>query len=315
MTGRALALVLAALTLPAAAGAVTARDSGSPRCFGAADRDPEQACRNPALRLRVTPTPRKAQVTPNLACTRVTLDETLEQCSFGAPPEEAVETVAIVGDSHAAHWRAALAVVAHARRWRVLEIATPHCPFSTAVPKPSGEGDEDEWCPRWNRRVLEWLAAHPEVRTLFTAAHSKAPIIVPEGTSELEERTEGFREIWEQVPASVERIIAIRDNPLDRFTTANCVRRAIKRRRPAGRACALPRSSVLHTDAAVPAAARLQPPRAHVIDLTAHFCGRTRCFPVVGGVLVHKDVDHLTRTFSRTLGPFLLRGVARVLAP
>ena len=33
---------------------------------------------------------------------------------------------------------------------------------------------------------------------------------------------------------------------------------------------------------------------------------RAGCFPVVGGVLVHKDVGHLTRQFSTTLGRYLL---------
>ena len=42
------------------------------------------------------------------------------------------------------------------------------------------------------------------------------------------------------------------------------------------------------------------------------FCGRTRCFPVVGGVLVHKDQDHLTQDFSRSLGPFIDRAIDRV---
>lgn len=30
------------------------------------------------------------------------------------------------------------------------------------------------------------------------------------------------------------------------------------------------------------------------------------------GVLVHKDVDHLTQLFARTLGPYLLRGLDAV---
>jgi hypothetical protein len=35
---------------------------------------------------------------------------------------------------------------------------------------------------------------------------------------------------------------------------------------------------------------------------------------VIGGVLVHKDVDHITTQFSESLGPFLLRHVKRLLA-
>jgi hypothetical protein len=50
-----------------------------------------------------------------------------------------------------------------------------------------------------------------------------------------------------------------------------------------------------------------RPRRVDLIDLTHFMCSRTRCFPVVGGALVHKDVTHLTRVFARTLGPYLLR--------
>jgi hypothetical protein len=48
-------------------------------------------------------------------------------------------------------------------------------------------------------------------------------------------------------------------------------------------------------------------PRVRAIDMTDFMCDSRRCFPVVGGVLVHKDVGHLTRAFSTTLGPYLLR--------
>ena len=50
--------------------------------------------------------------------------------------------------------------------------------------------------------------------------------------------------------------------------------------------------------------------RTSVVDLTKVFCGRRRCFPVIGGALVFKDVHHLTPVFSRTLGPILQHEVA-----
>ena len=46
--------------------------------------------------------------------------------------------------------------------------------------------------------------------------------------------------------------------------------------------------------------------------MTRFICNRRRCFPVVGGVLVHKDIGHLTRLFSTTLGPFVLRALNRL---
>ena len=48
-----------------------------------------------------------------------------------------------------------------------------------------------------------------------------------------------------------------------------------------------------------------------MVDLTPVFCGPRTCLPVIGGVLVHKDAHHLTRTFSRTLGPLLDEALGR----
>jgi len=68
-------------------------------------------------------------------------------------------------------------------------------------------------------------------------------------------------------------------------------------------------------DAEVSAAKLLRSRGAQVVDLTPQFCGSRTCFPVVGGVLVHKDVDHLGQLFARTLGPFLLRAVDNLVWP
>ena len=146
------------------------------------------------------PTPDEAAITPNLACTRAQLTEVLDECAYGLPAEDARETVAMIGDSHAAHWRAALAVVAKRKRWRVLEIARPHCPLTTATPD-SGEPVSSE-CGAWNRDVVSWLAEHPEVRTVFVSANAQAPIVVPAGHTEYPTRVKGYVEAWRS-PARV----------------------------------------------------------------------------------------------------------------
>ena len=305
----AVALAVGALVL--ADGPHDAPAAGDPRCFGAADRDPEKPCRNPKLDRRVTPTPDQALLTPNLACKGARVDDKLANCAFGASEKQAVATVAIIGDSHAAHWRAALEVTAKAKRWRVLEVAVPHCPFSTARPV---DRDVAKWCPNWNRRVVEWLSEHPEVRTIFLSNAARAPIVVARNQTRLETRARGYLDQWSQLPASVARIIVLRDVPSDRFQTQECVRRAIRLRRMAARMCAVRRAKALPTDAQTVAAERMPGKRAHVVDLSLHFCRPAVCLPVVGGVLVHKDVDHLTQVFARTLGPYLLRAVNRVIA-
>ena len=76
----------------------------------------------------------------------------------------------------------------------------------------------------------------------------------------------------------------------------------------------IPRAAALPRDSAVSAARALRSRRYGVIDMTAFFCGSRRCYPVIGGVLVHRDTDHIGVVYSKTLGPYLLRKVRRLMA-
>jgi len=61
------------------------------------------------------------------------------------------------------------------------------------------------------------------------------------------------------------------------------------------------RSAALKWDTAVSTARLLHPPRYQSVDVTEFFCGTRDCYPVIGGVLVHSDIDHITNAYSKTL--------------
>jgi hypothetical protein len=265
----------------------------APRCYGAASRDPEKRCVNRSLERKVTPTPEQATITPNVACTP---QGELDACSVGPASGE---PVVIVGDSHAAHWRAAMEVVARRKRWRVLEFARPHCPFSFASPAPTEAGASD--CVGYNQRVIGYLAAHPEITRVFVSNNARLPM----ARRGIAYRLEGDTAALRALPSSVRDVWVIRDPPTDRATSHDCVDRSLRSKRSFKR-CAVPRKRALVRDPTVESALRLS---RHVIDLTPFFCSSRSCFPVVGGVLVHKDQDHLTQDFARTLGRYVLRAV------
>ena len=79
-----------------------------------------------------------------------------------------------------------------------------------------------------------------------------------------------------------------------------------------GAALLAPARARLLTDEAAVAAQRTDSKRVKLIDLSDFMCDAQSCFPVVGGALVIKDIGHLTRTFSRSLGPYLARAIARM---
>jgi hypothetical protein len=294
---------------PAPAGAADAH----PPCFGAASRDPDVPCVNPRLERSVTPTPAEARRSPNAPCDRVQR-RPITVCQFGVARDEAVATVALVGDSHAAHWRGGLEVVARRRRWRGLSITHPSCPLSTARrrrPEP-----EFTRCLRWNRDVLTWFAGRPDVSVVFVSALSGGSgFLLEPGRTPWETAVAGYAGAWDALPPTVSRIVALRDPPKATRWTAACVVRAVERRRKPGQVCALDRDWGLDRDPLAAAASSTPSERVRLIDLTDVFCDPERCFPVIGGVLVIKDYGHLTALFSTTLAGVLDRAIDGVLTP
>ena len=278
-------------------------------CFGAAARDPLHLCRNSALRLQVVPTPQVARDELNAPCNAFRREGHVSVCSFGVVPEQAARHVALVGDSHAAVWRAPLAVIAREQRWRGLSLTRKSCPFSTAT-KITPEPTRSQ-CTSWVDALPGFLRAHPEIDTVFVVALAGGKVVVPPGRTTTEAKVNGYLNAWRTLPDTVKHIVVIRDTPRIKRTHVRCITRAIEALRPAGRACARPRRVALPPDPQAEAARRTQSERLQVIDLTEVFCGPRSCLPVIGGALVFKDLHHLSFAFAETLAPQLGRAIRR----
>ena len=276
------------------------------RCFGAASRDMRAGCRNPKLARKVVPSPDEAVTSPNLPCRPLKAIGLVIPCEFGVPAAAARNTVALLGDSHAAHWRAALETVAQEFKWRGLSVTRSGCPLSKAVARLTPASRRAQ-CVTWNAQVVSWLRANPTIHTVFVVAHFDAHVVVRRGQSEFRAKMSGFARAWRSLPSTVKRIVVIRDTPKASASTLSCIRRALRRKGRAATACARSRPRALDRDAAISAAVKMRSNRVKTIDMTSFFCSRRRCYPVVGGALVYKDATHLTDIFASSLGPYLVR--------
>ena len=307
-TAAAAVLVAALLTLGAAtepASAATAK-----RCFGAAARDTADPCSNPWR--SVTPAIGDERPRPGARCGPRD-EEPSSICTFGSSERSARAHIALIGDSHALHWRAALGVVARAYRWRGFSITAPGCMFSTTNHRLHA-GIRGA-CEGWHSKALRWFRDHPEVSTVFVSQNADTPVVPPAGRSTAVTKIAGYKAIWKRLPRTVRRIIVIRDTPVTSDATVACLRAAVAAgAMDPGLACPQPRSSALLRDTAVAAARALRSPRYRSVDLTEYFCDRIDCFSVVGGARVFNDtLGHITETYSRSLGPYLLRKVRRIM--
>ncbi len=291
-------------------------DPADQRCFGAPSGDRNRPCYNPALDYTVVPAPdgaREAQV--YLPCTKTVSTTLFKACYWGAAAKTASRTVALLGDSHASHLRAAMQDVVGAENWRGVSIQKAGCPLTDAHPNLPGRARQAD-CMRWNRGVQRWLRARPEIDTVFVSAHLAAALATRQGQTASQARRQGYRSAWRQLlRGSVKHIVVFRDTPRNSRTTIPCVERAVADHvRLPGRACALERSYALRPDPLAQEAKALKSPAVQTVNLANLMCDHKRCHPVVGGVLVLRDTTHLTTAFSASLGPYLLGQVRRISA-
>ena len=292
----------------AQAAAVTQKTlAHKPKCFGAAARAPHRTCALGKLSKSVVPTPVQAPKMDNAPCEVVETKGRVRVCAFGAAAGPGVRTVALIGDSHASHWRSAMAVLVKDKGWRGLSITHTSCPYSAATAVIDEPGRTE--CVEWKQQVGKWLKAHPEVDTVFFGAHTGGEVVQPKGKSQWQAQVNGYANAWKALPRSVAHIMVFRDTPKMRSVTMDCVQTALDEHHDAGAACAQPRGRALERDPQAVAAAHFGGSRVRTIDITRYICSSAKCFPVVGGALVFKDIHHLTSVFAESLGPYVERQV------
>jgi peptidoglycan/LPS O-acetylase OafA/YrhL len=225
-------------------------------------------------------------------------------CRFSAEPP--ARRVALVGDSHAEHWRGALHRVARAENWELVEVLKGGCPATAArVLTFNGTGIDTEACHQWGQDVQELLAADPP-DYLFTSSFASAYTFDAAGGDPYEAGIAGFADMWTAWAGTGARVFVLRDIPATgNRQAAECV--ATNPTAPV--ACARDRAAALPEDAATGALRIVDPAQIGMLDFTDHFCDESTCYAVVGGALVYWDANHMSAQFSRTLAPYLLEQV------
>lgn len=218
---------------------------------------------------------------------------TLAVCRWG--PVDADVNIALVGSSHSAHWLPAVRAISERRGWRVSATIKAGCLFGGGEFDSFGKRAPD--CGAWNRRVTEWLEVEkPDVVLTLATFSGVTPDAIPLGTVAA----------WRRAGGAGIRVLALRDTIWLPFDVQECV----EFRGADAAACSVPRPSK-----------RLTPPsggwpdNVTVVDTMDWVCGPRLCPPVIGGVLVYSDRNHLTATFARSLGGRLEPHLTAVLEP
>jgi peptidoglycan/LPS O-acetylase OafA/YrhL len=279
--------------------------AGARPCFGAAALAAGAACSDvfgPPVSVSLPPEDQPWFTDP--ACTVSEGALPIATCRFGSEPPTL--RVALVGDSHAEHWRGALHRIARAKNWELIEVLKGGCPATAArVLTFDGNGIDTEACHRWGQGVQELLATDPP-DYLFTSSFSSAYTFDAGGGDPHEAGVEGFADIWTAWAGTGAQVFVVKDIPV---AGSRQVPECVATHRTAPVACAHDRAAALPEDAATGALRRVDPAQIRMLDFSDHFCDDSTCYAVVGGALVYWDANHMSAQFSRTLAPYLLEQV------
>lgn len=281
----------------------------APPCFGAQARSASGPCENPRFANTLVPEPGlvAADVVARPDC-RQGLGAALRVCTLG-PPAGYVKRLAAIGDSHLAALLPALEAVAQTHGWRIDLASKNACHWTTGTQRGMSEANIGT-CVRWKEALDRKLAAEPPYDAILVT--HRAGMFYPNAAPGEDQQTtvvRGLVESWTTQAERGARIIAIADNPSATRETASCV---AQHRLRANEYCALERSTAFDRFDPHAAATRALP-GSSLIDLSDLYCDAESCPVVIGNVVVYRDDNHITRTFSRTLAPRLGEELERIL--
>jgi peptidoglycan/LPS O-acetylase OafA/YrhL len=215
-------------------------------------------------------------------------------CSYGDPHGKI--TVALVGDSHAAHWFPALQVLARQRGWRLVPLTKFSCVFvDMRIMSPYLKREYTE-CAAWRENVVDRLVQlKPD---LVVISSNRWFPTVNDSDSDPVRQGDAMARLIKRIPAPV-AIIA--DTPRSEFDVPACLaahRDAIER-------CATSRAAALTWRHLRREKEAVRVTGATLVDMSNATCPSDPCPPIIGNRLVYRDNHHLTATFAASLAGVL----------
>lgn|GEM_PF-1617184 len=210
--------------------------------------------------------------------------------------------VAILGDSHSYFFTPEIFGLASDQNWRVFSLAHSSCPWSdTGIDfEPLEEGvtfpeERIKSCDEWIVRTKKFLADSNIDVAFVTQMNAREW-----GDTSLAGITSALSWLADTVP----EVVVVRDVPLLDETSGTCATASL-----AGHGsmadCGLPREEALFPDLLVAAAESLGNPSVHILDLSDAFCDETFCFAGGYGEQTYFDSQHVSASWSVSLGPLV----------
>ncbi|MFM2194281.1 MAG: hypothetical protein RLZZ460_951 [Chloroflexota bacterium] len=233
-----------------------------------------------------------------LAFERVT---TPPECVYGV--KGSTVTIALVGDSHASHWFPAIEAIALERGWRLLTFVKVSCSFTTLPQRNLALKRVYRECTTFNEATVARLSEIKPALTIIVNRRTFRPIA--EGVTPTIAGA-AFGEMVARLPGITAILVDTPDPGRD-------VPACLSKHPSDIRACLFTQDDADNREIGVAERVAAEASGATLIDLTSEICAAWPCSPIAKNVLIYRDEDHMTETFSRTLATPLGVEIAKLL--
>ena len=212
-------------------------------------------------------------------------------------------TIALVGDSHASHWFPAIEAIALERGWRLVTFVKVSCSFTTLAQRNLALKREYRECTAFNEATVARLNQIKPALTIIVNRRTFRPI-QENITSALAGAALG--EMVARIPGATAILVDTPDPGRD-------VPACLSKHPSDIRACLFTQDDADNREIGIAERVAADVSGARLIDLTANICTEWPCSPISGSVLIYRDEDHMTATFSRSLAAPLGVEIAKLL--
>jgi peptidoglycan/LPS O-acetylase OafA/YrhL len=235
------------------------------------------------------------------------LENATAPCVFG--DRNGQSTIVLMGDSHAEHWLPAVDRIGKERGLKVIAMIKPACPVADVPEFVNGRLKRRYTeCTSWRWAMLRRIISLRPQAVILSSYDHYMPANGERSESQVTPAAwrDGLRRTYRVLSSAGVNTIVMRDVPDVGFDVPACLSR-----RAAGapfqiRECEYRREEALSAPAIAAqneAAHGLR--RVAIVDMTDRLCSRSPCPVMRHGVIVYRDGDHLTASFSRAQAPTL----------
>ena len=221
----------------------------------------------------------------------------MPECAYGDKTSD--KNVVLLGDSHAVVMFPPLESAAKAQGWRLNHWSKSSCPVADVTSYNTQRKRAFTECDEFRDMIMQRVLDRKPDLVVMASAYSRRQQVVDRASDELLDLRATRPVVAAGLRTSVQRlldagipVLLVVDNPASPFDPPTCL--AEKAR---VRPCTFKRPRVTGPEHLV--ADSLD--NVRLLDFVHQICGKRRCSPVHGDVLVYRDPNHLTKTFALTL--------------